>query len=740
MNKSPYSRLIIIISVVLLFGALVTTVHKLMAAENTPVIVEVDDDGDVGVGTAVAVNSLNEIVIAYFDATNLMLKVAVCETKNCYSPDIEVVDNTPGVGVNPEIVINEDDRPVISYFDINNGDLKLAVCDDSFCTNANIEVVDSAGNVGLSSSIVLDDAGRPIISYYDVTNLQLKIAYCNNLTCTAPNLVIVDSTDNPGLFSSLSLDDNGLAVVAYQEAVNEDLKIAFCNDASCSAPTIKTLDSVDDSGSFPSLAIISGRIFVSYLRTDGATVDVKVARCDDFDCNAVTIVHLIDMQAALYSSMVMNDQGELYVSFFDASEGDLIVAACKVDPSIACKGATFTRVDRFFMTGLHTSITLDHDGTPIISYHDLDELALNLASCPLCRVPTRTDLGPVSNQDSISIVMTEIGNPIVTYQDTADNAFYLVYCQDPICSEVEKTDLGSNLHINPSMALQENGRPAVVYYHAATNELKYTVCNNDDCTDNTTNVIEFDGYDPSLQFDSQGLPIISYYNATENELQLAYCNEITCSAPAKVIVDDTSDVGRFSQMILTPEDYPIISYYDATNNTIKYAICNDVVCSAPLIDDTQPTDGPFSTLALADNGKLFIAFYNNGGQSLNIFRCTLPCNSTGIAVLDNTTADVGWDISMALSDDGRPLVSYYDVENGALRLAACQWQACSLGATLSVIDVLGGDNGRFSQMVLNGRGEPVIAHANMSVPTARVVVYDAEPILYEVYAPIVMNP
>lgn len=738
MKNTPFSRLLIFIAAVVLFGALVVTVHKGQASGTTSTIAEVDSDGNVGVGTSVAVNGAGEIVIAYFDADNLALKVAVCEDKNCWNPDIETVDDNGDVGTSPRIAITNDDRPVISYFDDANGDLKLAVCNDPYCTSANIEVVDGGGTTGLTNALTLDDAGRPLISYYDVTNQRLKLAICNNLNCTSPNLVDIDNAGNPGIFSSIAVNDNGRPVIAYYEADNADLKIALCNDAICSAPTIKTLDAVNNAGSFASLEIIAGRIFVTYLRTNGGGVDVKVARCDDASCNSVSVLHLIDMQAALYASSVMNDQGELFISYWDATQGDLIVSACIVNQVTGCKEATHSRVDRFFITGLYPDITLDQEGTPIISYYDLEEEALNMASCPLCRVPTRNNVGPAAAQDSITLALTDIGYPIMTYQDAGDNNFYLVFCQDTVCDNFEKTSIGTNLHINPSMQLQENGRPALAYYHTATNELKYTVCNNDDCSDKTTNVIAFDGYDPSLRFNSDGLPVIAFYDAGGDNLNLARCNDIECSFPIKTLVDDSAKVGRHTSMALTPEDYPVISYYDETNDTIKFAVCDDPGCSNPLIGNAQPTDGPYNALALSDDGYFYIAYYDNGNQNLRLLRCQLACAGHSIGVVDNTAANVGWDISMVMSQDGRPIISYYDAENGALRMATCIEITCNQ-ETVSVIDTMNGTNGRFTAMTLNGRGQPVIAHTNMSMPSARIVVYDTEPTFYQVYAPAVMG-
>jgi hypothetical protein len=516
------------------------------------------------------------------------------------------------------------------------------------------------------------------------------------------------------------------------------LKIAFCNDGACSAPDIKTLDAVDNSGRYASLAIISGRIFVSYMRTDASGDNLKVARCNDFDCNSATVLHLIEMQAAQYSSMIMNDKGQMFVSFMDVAQGDLMVAACIIDPTSGCKGAAFTRVDRFFFTGLHTSIALDQEGTPIISYHDQEEEALNLASCPMCRVPTRNDIGPVSNQDSIALVMADSGNPIMTYQDSSDNNFYIVFCQDTTCENFKKTSIGTNLHINPSMALQPNGRPAVTYYHAASNELKYTICNNNDCTDHTTNVIDFDGYDPSLQFDSDGLPIISYYDASADDLLVAYCNEPTCATPGWVLMDEIGNVGQHTSMVLGSADNPIISYYDATNDTVKFVICNNRTCSFPIFKTAQPTDGPFNDLILSDEDKLFLAYYDNGGQNLRLLSCNLPCDSTAIGVVDNTAVDVGWDVSIVIGEDGLPLLSYYDAENGVLRMATCIEISCNQ-ETVGMIDSYNGNNGRFSQIVINNEGLPVIAHANLSTPSARIVVFETDLAVYQVFAPAVLG-
>ena len=722
--------------VLVAFAGLIFAAYSTQAAEPTPTITTVDAN-NAGQGTSVVTNNAGEIVIAYFDVGNLALNLAICEDKNCNSPEIETVDNDGAVGVMPSIVINEEDLPIITYVDITNDNLKIAVCDDPACTSATVNIVDSDLNVGFYNDIVLTEAGLPIISYYDAQNARLKIAYCNDLHCTSPNLVVVDDTENPGLHSSLALGDSGLAVIAYHEKNNEDLKIAFCNDLVCSAPTIKTLDAVDDSGEFASLSIVAGRIFVTYMRSDGLKDMIKVVKCNDATCDSVSILHVLQMSSIEHMTSYM-DGNEILISYLDPAAMDLMVAVCKISPSSGCSGPTYTRVDQTNDTGSFSDITVDQEGTPIISYHYASGKYLKLASCSLCRVPSRQHIGTASSKDAISLVQGTNGNPIMTYQEAGDNMFYLVYCQDRLCEGFEKTAIGSNLHINPSMALQPSGRPALAYFHATTNELKYTTCDNDDCTAKTTNVIHFDGFDPSLIFTTDGLPIISYYDATFNNLHIAYCQDIYCGSIIPYTLDAVGDVGKQTSMILTPDDEPMISYYDATNNEIKFILCHTTDCSDRTYKVAAPNSGPHNDIVYK-YGRVYVAHYQNLSQQLAVATCDMPCGFVGSSPVDTTSLDNGWDISLHVGEDTAPLVSYYDSYYGVLKVASCYSGSCFLGSSISVVDEVSANSGRFSEMILDENGNPIIAHVNMIIPSARIVVYDSQPTTYQVYAPAVMR-
>ena len=80
------------------------------------------------------------------------------------------------MGVNcieSSIALDSVNNPHISYFDLTNVDLKYAVRNGS---SWDIETVDSVGAVGGFNSLVLDSANNPHISYLDYTNNVLKYA------------------------------------------------------------------------------------------------------------------------------------------------------------------------------------------------------------------------------------------------------------------------------------------------------------------------------------------------------------------------------------------------------------------------------------------------------------------------------------------------------------------------------------------------------------------------------------
>jgi len=309
----------------------------------TKALKKVDTTGNVGKYTSLVLNSDNIPVISYLDVANGHLKVAVCGNTECTSGNaITTVDDAGDVGYYTSLALNTSGYPVISYYDNTNGDLKVAVCWSGGCTSS---TVDAVGDVGMYTSLELNSDGFPVISYYDNTNGRLKIAVCGNATCTFSNTITtVDDAGNVGFFTSLALNSDGFPVISYYDNTSGDLKLAVCGNIACDSPadnTIVIVDSAGNVGQYTSLALdnITGFPVISYtdLGPKGINVFLKVAVCGNATCtfnNSLTTVDTTG-QVGQFTSLALNSSGYV-ISYLDVANFRLKVAVIdNVGPDVA---------------------------------------------------------------------------------------------------------------------------------------------------------------------------------------------------------------------------------------------------------------------------------------------------------------------------------------------------------------------------------------------------------------------
>jgi hypothetical protein len=305
----------------------------------------------VGYYASLALDAADQPHISYLDTINETLKYAHFDGSSWIS---ETIASTGWPGGNTSLALDADGRPHISYFDTANGALKYAHFDGSIWQ---IETVASAGWGGEYTSLALDANDHPHISYLDRTNQALRYAHFDGSSWISET---VDSSMDAGYYTSLALDTSSQPHISYFDWWNQALKYARLEGTTWISETVDPgVPGVIGAGRYTSLALdATSRPHISY-----CLCDILSRQCDD-----------------------------LKYAYFDGTSW-LSETVDAGDPP----GAGWV--------GSHTSLALDANGHPHISYMDGTNHDLKYA----WREGECVPLAGVSIQGPASLLVGEIG-------------------------------------------------------------------------------------------------------------------------------------------------------------------------------------------------------------------------------------------------------------------------------------------------------------------------------------------
>lgn len=403
----------------------------------------------------------------------------------------------------------------------------------------------------------------------------------------------------------------------------------------------------------------------------GAAITGYLAVCASRDGSAPTVTQAGDLPAIIVAGLTNGVEYKCNVS----ASNQYGPGASSADSNFATPAAPVAgAVDAAGNVGQYASLQFNN-GSPVISYYDVTNGDLKLASCS-------ANCGDAANWVIVSV-------------DTAG-------------------DVGRH-----SMLRLNNGNPVISYYDATNQQLKLATCRSG-CQGTTPDwaitVVESGnvGMYSALQLLPGGNPVVSYYDAGANGLRVATCTA-NCQSDTPSWVQVAADAlgGRYTSLQLNGTR-PVVSHHDPQSGQIRVSTCMANCQAANAQWVSQPVSGGAVSgthTALQLNGGMpVIAYFDTSDNSYHLATCTDRCESTNATwtnvVIDAQTEAPASQRQIALQLNGsNPIVTYYNstsTTSGALRLGICKSTCATTPAwDLSTADG-SGNVGAFNALQLIG--------------------------------------
>jgi hypothetical protein len=635
------------------------------------------------------------------------------------------------------------------YRDGTDSDLKYAYCTTSCST---VQVDGTSIDIGLWNSLVLDSSGKPHVSYYDAANGDLKYAECLEATvadCTTAanwDKVTVPSTGDMGLYTSIDLDGNNKPYISYHDATNSDLEYAKCTASDCGTSTSNwntyEVDTTGSVGYYTSIALHSSnnRPRISYY--DLTNGDLKYAEWTGLVWNKIA-ADTESSDVGLYTSLEMDSNNKPHISYFDSANGDLKYAKCTRESDCMVYNnwdREAAHQDTSASVGYYTSIAVDSNGNPHISYYDDTNGDLKYAwstGCMWC-IEIVDHVGDVGKYSSIAVDSND--DPHISYYDDTNN--HLKYAVKSGTSwDLVAVDEGGSGQPNDvgqytSIALASTDNPYISYFDNSDKKLKYAQCTEADVADCTTaanwDLVEVDGKSnepdgqhTSIALDSNDDPHISYYDGDNAELKYAEC-AADCDDKNnwdKVAVDTSPNTGTYTSIAIDSNDWMHISYFDDNYDILMYALCDESDCQ-DTIDwhkgavDTTGFVGQYTSILIDSSDDAHISYLSVTGVNLIHASCTSTC--TVEANWAKTTVEssglMGQYTSIARDTSDNLHISHFDDSNDDLRHVVCTG-SCNTASNWDgeVVDNdYVGVVGHYTSLALDSNNKPHIGYFHVA--------------------------
>lgn len=209
-------------------------------------------------------------------------------------------------------------------------------------------------------SLVIDDNDIPHVVYFDNTTKSVRYAKKGSRGWTQ---TAIAAANPEAIYFPVGIDDKNQLHVVFL-ADTGGLWHSVLSGGSWSTP--QPIDQSDGAGYFPSIAFdVKGNPYVSYY--DRSNGDLKYAYKENKDWKSITVDHQGDV--GQYTSIGVDKKGNIHISYYDVDHHSLKYALSHDNPEDPNNWYQY-QVDDQGDVGTWSSLILDQDGNPGISYYD----------------------------------------------------------------------------------------------------------------------------------------------------------------------------------------------------------------------------------------------------------------------------------------------------------------------------------------------------------------------------------
>lgn len=376
---------------------------------------------------------------------------------------------------------------------------------------------------------------------------------CQDASCGGNTIRIVES-ENGNLITRMAYGTDGFPIITYGSRVgDEPLRIAKCTDPTCTGNITISTPSTERFVAFQSPVLMGSD-------------DLPVIAFAGMDANSLTVMHCGDQSCAT--------------------------------------GNTLTKISN---TGISTqadflAMTIGPDGFPFIVFNEeiyrnttqeykLEVIHCGSVDCSANNTLTVLDTAPVSQAFASwfadpSVQIGTDGYPVIAYSkgfgvNGSDLVF--IHCTDATCSTFDAPrhlEAGGRA-FNPSIAIAQDGFPAIAYTEDGPMKVRFIKCQNVGCTSVNPTVEIGDGITAALLvIGADGNPLIATSPNGTGLLPLLvhHCTNSACTGTIETATVDGLHDARSPYMVMSPQGVPAISYGSYPEYKVRLATCATATC------------------------------------------------------------------------------------------------------------------------------------------------------------------